>query len=117
MKTELEELRAQLSVCPKRPYPIELRERAREYCKRQRAAGVGVRKVSEELGVSHHTVSYWLAGAQNVAKRKSPRGGKLRRLEIQSPVTKRTFTATLTTGVRVEGLRVEDIAALAKALS
>lgn len=110
-----------------RPFPEKLRLEVVDYAKQRRAQGTAVTVIAKELGVSHHTVRYWLDKADGVKRPKSrKRSGSLRRVAIApEPSSSRAthergageLRLTLADGAYVDGLDVGDVAELVRALS
>jgi transposase-like protein len=80
-------------------------------------AGSSLNRLGEELGISGHTVSFWRArwGEREAA---SP---KLRRVEVVKEKAKTPRAARVTmhgpAGTRIEGLNLDEVAALWSKLS
>jgi hypothetical protein len=95
-------------------YPVELREQAVRFLADCRARGGSLRQAAEALGVDDSTLYFWTrAGVKKKHRLKvlpvtiQETGlGDVRRLVLCGPH-----------GLRVEGVGIEDIAALIRALS
>lgn len=97
-------------------YPVELREQAVRYLASCRARGGSLRQTAEALGVDDSTLYFWSRAGVRKKKRSklvavtvNDHGvgfGNVSRLVLFGPH-----------GLRVEGARIEDVAALLRALS
>lgn len=98
------------------PYPAEVRAKALEYAKERQAAGATMRVITRELGLGADTLRKWMKGEHG---QHSP---AVRRVAITSRLARSAkATGKIVVhgpgGVRIEGLDVDDIAALLKGLS
>jgi transposase-like protein len=92
-----------------RRYPQELRSRAASYLHEQDAAGVGARAVAAELGLPVMTLKRW---ARQVPVRFRPV------LVSSSPAVRGSAPVLVTPGgYRIEGLALDDVAMLLRALA
>ena len=115
---EIEELKALVLSDRKErrgPFSKQVRERVQGYLKEKWRSGVSLKHVGQELGLSDHTVQYWRA-------RWSERGeerAKLRRVEVafEKASAERTLTVHGPAGTRVDGLSLDEVAALWRKLS
>jgi len=115
---EIEELRA-LVLSDRRskrgPFSYEVRERVQGFLKEKWQSGERLKHIGQQLGLSHHTVQYWRS-RWSACDEKAP---KLRRVEVVSE--KATVSKTLTmqgpAGTRIDGLSLEEAAALWRKLS
>jgi hypothetical protein len=97
-----------------RRYPVALRERATAWARGQRQKGVGVRRLSKELGMSTDTLRAWLgvAGGGASAKMKSVR-------VVERPAGATTpggFRLVSVSGYRVEGLSTSELVTVLREL-
>ncbi len=115
---DIEQLRA-LILSERRenkgPFSKGLRERLNNFLKARFQEGEPLKRVGAQLGLSHATVQYWKArwGEQNKP------GAKLRRVEVVSEeaVASRTVTLQGPAGTRIDGLSLDEVAALWRKLS
>jgi transposase-like protein len=91
-----------------RRYEPGLKARLIAYAVRRRREGIAVQAIARELGVVFETVRRWC-----VATAPAP---AMREVQISPEPSSRTFTAVSPSGVRVEGLTLEDAAALLRAV-
>ena len=116
---EIEELKALVlsdRTARRGPFSREVRERVQRYLKRKWQSGNSLKLLSAELGLSDHTVQYWRArwGERDEAPT------KLRRVEVVSEKAKKpakSVTMHGPAGTRIEGLNLDDAAALWRKLS
>ncbi len=94
------------------PYPAALRARLIAYVMRRCLDGATVREVAKELGVSHHTVAFWRSSRREkvvksvkpvrvVAESTDPNPAKAGLVNLVHP-----------SGLRVEGLTLDQAAVL-----
>jgi len=117
---EIEELKA-LVVSDRRrrrgPFSKEVRQRVEAYLKEKWRSGMSLKRLGEEIGVSGHTVTFWRArwGERDEAQ------PKLRRVEVVSEKPRKPAKTSVTmhgpAGTRIEGLNLDDAAALWRKLS
>ena len=117
---EIEELKALVLSDRKGrrgPFSRAVRERVQSYLKKKWQSGKSLKLLSTELGLSAHTVQYWRA-------RWSERGeapAKLRRVKVVSKKpnarSKTSVTMHGPAGTRIEGLNLDEAAALWRKLS
>ncbi len=113
-RERLQQAVSALTAGAQRRYPAKLRERIAEYSRDRLKAGVGLTRVSAELGVSHPTL------VRILDEKLAP----LRRVRVARPKAAKDEPAATEAlvvrgpgGLVVEGLDVEGIAALVRALS
>lgn len=125
---EVESLRAELSRWRglRRRYPEDLKGRALAFARKRRKAGASYDAVAAELGISVMTVWEWLKGPAGKRRLKAGKKPALLRpalLPVEVVAAKEGDPGkggpVLVTkdGVRVEGLSIEEIAALLRGLS
>jgi transposase-like protein len=112
---ELKELVAKARSKPRETFPAELRDRLVAYARRRWEEGVSNKTLAVELGVNHHTLSYWRARLAGLTARK--RVSPLKRVEVVVPEGQRTVTLRGPHGVRVDDLTLDDLAVLLRKLS
>lgn len=112
-KKEIEELRS--LVLSERsgergPFSSGLRARLQTFLKAKLREGESLKRVGEELGLSKATVHYWRSRWSEENKDTA----KLRRVKVVSEkaVSGRTVTLHGPAGTRIEGLGLDDVAAL-----
>ena len=117
---ETEELRALIlreRGEKKGPFPKALRERFNGFLRSKWRAGVPLKRVGQELGLSSHTVDYWRARWGERDKDEA----KLRRVEVvkEKPLARAKSRVTMhgPAGTRIEDLNLDDAAALWSKLS
>jgi hypothetical protein len=93
------------------PFPETLRHRLLRYAIERWRAGVPMKSVSDEVGVSVATLSYWRA------KTAVPSGQKIRPVKLVEQQPTRTHTAFGPCGTRIEDLSLDEIAELFRKLS
>lgn len=112
MEETLRGLRRVLERGPegRRGFPAAIRRRAATWARRRQADGVGMRGVAAELGISHETLRRWMKHGVST----------FRRVQVDGP-TPETVAAgvvlRLPGGASVEGLRVEDVVVVLRALT
>jgi hypothetical protein len=95
-------------------YPQELRDAVLEYAELRQADGHTFNEVAGELGLNWHTMMGW--------RKRSGRSGKLRKVKIVEPPPpeqddEKAPMVRFPNGVTVEGLGIDQIAALMRSLS
>jgi len=99
------------------PFSREVRERVQGYLKEKWRSGRSLKVLGTELGLSDHTVQYWRArwGEREEAQ------PKLRRVKVvkekRQAWTKSRVTMHGPCGTRIEGLHLDEVAALLRRLS
>ena len=112
----LESIRRAVAQVTKRgrghPYPKSLTAQVVEYARAQRAAGVPIEKIGEELGLPWRTIRRWLSivrssdfRAVEIVERVAPTAPPRAAVVVLAPH-----------GVRVEGLDLDGIAELLRRL-
>ena len=108
-----EQIQHHRSEGPRPQFPASLRQEIIAYASKQRASGQGVHAIGRALGLNANTLYVWLA--------KESRPAELRRVEVVSSGRRPAgpVRATLVTprGLRVEGLGVQDLVAVLRALA
>jgi hypothetical protein len=89
-------------------YAASFKSQVVTYTEARRRSGAGYKKVSAELGLAFETVRRWCLGRS--------KSRKLRAVQITPTSSSRTFAAVSPSGVRIEGLSLDDAAALLRAL-
>ena len=111
MDETLRELRRVLDRGPagRRGFPEAVRKRAAAWARRRRAAGEPLLAVASRLGVSHETLRRWL----------KQDAGTFRQVSVSEAAAPAGHGAVirLPSGVMVEGLCVEDVVVVLRALS
>lgn len=104
-------VRRQSSGLTRAPYPEELKALAVSYVTEKRAAGVSVKHLAEELGISLDTLWTWLGA-------RSARVARFRPVQVVSADVGPSAGLTLRTanGHRVEGLDVPTLVRLLRDL-
>lgn len=92
------------------PYPRELRWRAVTLCEELRRDGWSWTEISSEFGVAVGSIRRWCAEAT-----REPAGFFVP-VELREPVPTSGGVLVLPCGVRVEGLRVEELGLVLRAL-
>jgi transposase len=87
--------------------PEALQELVVRYVDQQQAAGVSMKAVGDELGMSHHTLSYWRA-RRSRPKATSPAGVKL----VEPKRAEQVMVVHAPSGLRIEGLSMSQLAEL-----
>lgn len=85
-----------------RRYSQELRGLALRYRAERAESGAGVERVADELGISGQTLRNWLR----------PTVGGFRQVEVVAERAARDLVLVTPGGCRIEGLGLEDVAAL-----
>src|ERR1043165_4197462 len=94
------------------PFPETLRQRLLRYAVERWKAGVSVRTVAAELGMSGHTLSYWKAQAMGFSEKVRP--VKV----IEKPAAKaKGYTLSGPSGTRLDDVSLDEIAELFRKLS
>jgi hypothetical protein len=99
--------------------PVHVRRPAIAYAQRRVAQGVSRREVADELGVAPISVARWLSTAPAAKpRRQRSRVPELRRVRVAEPAAAASGGLAVTTlhGLRVEGLALDDVIALIRAL-
>ena len=91
-------------------FPETLRQRLMRYAAGRWKAGVSVRTVAAEIGVSGHTLSYWKAQTMGVGKT------KLKPVRVIEEASSAHVVAG-PCGTRIENLSLDEIAELFRKLS
>jgi transposase len=95
-----------------RPYPEPLRRAANDYRREREREGASLRQVAAELGVSEASLARWARGREEPV-------GQFRAIEVVAePV--RPVSAVVVhgpRGLRIEGLSLQELAALIERLS
>jgi len=113
MDETLRELREALEAGPagRHGFPVAVRKRAAAWARRRRAAGEPLVAVARRLGVSHETLRRWLRQG----------AGRLRPVSVAEEVATSHVSGGLVVrmpnGVTVEGLSVEEVVAVLRALA
>jgi hypothetical protein len=127
--TSLENLRSRVAEAPRnrrqRIYDDALKAELLSYARGRVAQGLAVAPVAREIGLSLHTLYGWLTAPAAMPASKQPvrRAAALRPVQVVEPVkaprAERDSRAVivLATGIRIEGVRLGDIARLVKELS
>jgi hypothetical protein len=110
-RTQLQQAISELTPGPQRRYPARLQTRIAEYGRERIAAGVAAAKVCAEIGVSQPTLVRILEQAPAPMHRV-----RVAEVKEETP-TARTLTVRGPRGLVIEGLDIDDVAALVKALS
>lgn len=96
----------------RRRYPGELRRRILDWVGRATAAGMMVHECSKAIGVKTWRFTLWRR-----AEQRSPRDESLALVPVETPpVAMSGITLVAPSGYRVEGLGVEQVAALLREL-
>ena len=101
-----------LTAGAQRRYPAQLRSRIAEYSRDRIEAGVALSRVCSELGVSHPTLVRILDGRPAPMRR--VRVARTKAAKIESRVA---LVVSGPGGLVIEGLDVDGVAALVRALS
>lgn len=111
MKDELKALVLRARQEKQGPFPETLRQRLIRYAVERWKAGVSVRTVAAELGVSGHTLSYWKAQAMGLPE-------KVRPVKVIEPVAQvKAYSLSGPSGTRVDGVSLDELAELFRKLS
>ncbi len=94
--------------------PAALKQRVARYARARHAAGVGYRELGEQLGLSPETTRRWCAAADRGRKRASAKRG-LVAVELVPGHGRAVLVSP--GGYRVEGLDLQQLATLLRALS
>lgn len=117
------QLKAELSKWRglRRRYPEEIKGRAVAWARKRRASGASYDILAADLGISVMTVWEWLkapAGKQRPKRRKKPALLPVQIVPEEGPRAGKPGPVVVTpNGIRVEGLSVEQIAALLGSLA
>lgn len=98
-----------------RPYPEPLRRAADAYRREREREGASVRRVAAELGVSGASLARWGRGREEPA-------GEFRAIEIVAELAEPVSPVSAVVvhgprGLRIEGLSLQELAALIERLS
>jgi hypothetical protein len=93
------------------PFPETLRQRVLRYALERWRAGVPVKTVAEEIGVSGATLSYWRSQVT------AGRHEKLRPVKVVERAPHRAYTVRGPCGTHVDGLSLDEIAELFRKLT
>lgn len=121
MKTRSDRLRREIAAIQSREsfrtrrYPISLRRAVVEYVHEQRSVGRRPRRVARELGVTHQTLAHWLRSATPSIRPVTIAPVVPLLSSARSPISAPVLV--LSSGHRVEGLDVEQLVALVRALA
>lgn len=114
MDERLRDLRRVVERGPdgRRGFPASVRRRAAAWARKQRAAGEPMLAVASRLGVSHETLRRWMKDGVST----------FRRVNVATPSTPTAprgggVTVRLPSGLAVEGLSVEELVVVIRALS
>jgi transposase-like protein len=123
---ELKLLREEIDLLgprsPSRRYPPEVKARIVEWVRAQRKAGIGRVEVCESLSISWQTLAQWLRDVD--AAEEAPVGEPLQPVRVVEKPPRavsarreaRALTLRTPQGFVIEGLDVEDVAALLRRL-
>ena len=95
-----------------RKFPAEIKELGARYARSRRQAGASWQEIAKELGVVVPTVLRWAKRPDGNAV-----GGSFHQVSIVEPKPRGTYAAVFPAGLRIEGLELEAVIALARALS
>ena len=98
----------------RRQYTADVKRRVLAYRERRLADGASEATACKELGLDQSTVVQWRSG-RRTQKRRSGRGDIVRPVEVAAPRTGQ-LVLVLPGDARVEGLSLEQVVQLAKAL-
>lgn len=112
MDETLRELRRVLERGPagRHGFPSEVRLQAAAWARQRQATGAPMRALAAELGVSHETLRRWVS--HGVSTFRSVRVADASPLAPEGGIVLR-----LPNGAAIEGLRVEDVIVVLRALS
>ncbi len=110
---------APINVRGRRRCPKELREEIIRYANRCRREGTSIDQIADALGLRSATLSKWLRESKKRAKH-----GKIKSVEVSdrtgrarsAPLRSDGVSLVLSSGHRVEGLDIEQLAKLVRAL-
>lgn len=96
-------------------YSPEVRKRLEAYLKKAWRSGTSLKRAGESLGLSGATVAFWKARWSERAER----APKLRRVTVvaEKASSEKTVTMHGPAGTRIEGLTLDEVAALWRKLS
>ena len=94
-----------------RKFPKHVQSLGAEYARTRRAAGESWQTIAEAMGIVSPTVKRWVED-QELASAKP-----FHRVAVMEPSRRPSYAAVLPGGLRVEGLELDAIIALARALS
>jgi transposase len=87
--------------------PEALQDLVVRYVEQQQIAGVSMKEIGSELGMSFHTLSYWRARSSQ------PRSTSLARVKVVEPKrTEHVVVVHAPSGLRIEGLSMTQLAEL-----
>ena len=117
----LSELKRRISEVPvnargRRQFGSPIREQIVAYAKRRTGEGASAAMVGRELGLNPATFSSWMTGGGARAKRANKKSA-VRRVEVEAKASGVDPVLKLPNGVQIEGLRLDEMVAVAKALS
>ena len=113
MTEKLEQFRAAakgLGTGRGRKFPEALIALGAEYTRGRREAGGSWQEIAAELGVVTPTVQRWAKATPSAVE-------AFHAVTLAEPLTRGRYVAVLPGGIRVEGLALEELVALTKALS
>lgn len=97
-----------------RRYDGALMERARDFAEQRRREGRSWQSVANELCVRVETLRRWCVGCEPGASR--PSVVRLRPVEVVAEPATRELSVVSRSGLRVEGVTLEDVVALLRAV-
>jgi len=118
MDPEVEDIKKRVEALPriggKRQYTADLKRRVIAYVERRIADGSSECAASKELGFFQGTIGEWRRGGSRGKSKKSR--SRVRPVELAPPKKQELLTLVLAGNVRVEGLSLEQVIEVAKAL-
>ena len=100
-----------------RRYSDTARQLAVDYCRQRRRAGSSFAEIAAALGIHVATLGRWIeadAGAEDTEPPIAP----FHPVQVAAPVeAEASLSVTLPTGLRIDGLRLQQVVELARALS
>jgi transposase len=92
-------------------YPIELKARLVAFARARRSEGGSWATIADELGLTFETVRRWCVGNSPTTKRTA-----MRAVEIVADAAPHALAVVSPSGLRVEGITIDDAVALLRAL-
>lgn len=94
---------------PRRRFDVAFTKRTRELAEQRRRAGLSWTAIGKELGIGAETLRRWAVRGE---RSKRP----MQRVEIVTDAAATTVSVVSPSGLRVEGLTVQDVVLLLRAL-
>ena len=117
---DLPELKQRIEALPtnnggRRQYTAAVKKAVLEYVEKHREAGGTLERACEDVGINKGTVLGWRPGARKSKKKQMRRAPKVQPVEIVA--SRQQPAVVLPGGARIEGLSIQQLAQLVKALA